>query len=927
MAIPGFQSFLLPLLRYAAEHDQFQTDDAVNALVDQFGLTEDDRSQLLPSGVVTVLKNRVSWARTYLKKAGLITYPARGKTQITEEGRRVLTEDIENINIEYLKKYPAFIEFQSYSSEGGEEPRGSNPDEAEDLLKEFAEGANQWFQDRSFVVDYWKFFNEFFKSENLEKAEWTDIQKMGDNIHSLQSLELAKRNAFGNPNYPLEKYRESFQELAHGKGSVEERMRWFLTDKTATSKYLGPSSVSEIMGQLHADNYVFFNRRNKDAAQYLGIDPGFARGDDDATKFVKFNKAIKPLLDAFKEVVGSQVDIPIGPQLDQFFSWLYETKDIKPPPPPQEPKKTWEFAPGRGAMHWDAFVRDGVAAIGWNDIPDLRQYESREEVARAIKETLNPEKEPINDSLAMWQICHEMKPGDIIIAKKGRRTLLGRGVVEGDYAYLPDREDYFHVRKVRWEKTGTWKLPEDLTLTMKALTDLSSYPVRVSRLNALIDDLEYVLPGIGYWWLNCNPSVWRPSEHMPGDRVVFTAFNESGNKRQKYEYFEQVSVGDPVIAYETAPVKKVTTLLEVVNELGDTPEGLGIELEVKEQLANQSGMDIIKSDEKLFESEPILNNQGTLFSLTEHEFNTIREISSDLVPIVEDTYEIEDALYELFMPEGTFKKILEQLEVKKNVILQGPPGVGKTFVAQRVAFAMMGLKDRSRVKMVQFHQSYSYEDFVRGFRPSEDGGFSLVDGVFYRFCQQARNDDRPHFFIIDEINRGNLSKILGELMMLIEHDKRTPQYATSLAYHRENEKPFYVPSNVYLIGLMNTADRSLAMVDYALRRRFSFIDLEPEFGSDKFVRRLRDNSSDGLGDRVIEAMRALNEEISLDTDNLGSGFCVGHSYFCLDLEERLDGPRYRRIIETEIAPLLREYWFDQPQTANEWTENLLAVAG
>lgn len=148
--------------------------------------------------------------------------------------------------------------------------------------------------------------------------------------------------------------------------------------------------------------------------------------------------------------------------------------------------------------------------------------------------------------------------------------------------------------------------------------------------------------------------------------------------------------------------------------------------------------------------------------------------------------------------------------------------------------------------MVQFHQSYSYEDFVRGYRPSENGGFNLKNGIFYQFCDRARNDDRPHVFIIDEINRGNFSKILGELMMLIEHDKRAPRYAVPLVYQREGEADFYVPGNVYIIGLMNTADRSLSMVDYALRRRFSFIDLVPAFGAEKLNQRLADMCGDGL---------------------------------------------------------------------------------
>src|SRR5690606_1428410 len=185
-------------------------------------------------------------------------------------------------------------------------------------------------------------------------------------------------------------------------------------------------------------------------------------------------------------------------------------------------------------------------------------------------------------------------------------------------------------------------------------------------------------------------------------------------------------------------------------------------------------------------------------------------------------YTLDDALDGLFLSRDQFTYILDQLGRKRNVILEGPPGVGKTFIAKRVAWALLGEKDPSRVEMVQFHQSYAYEDFVQGWRPAEAGGFDLRNGIFYEFCERAAGDDpeRPYVFIIDEINRGNLSKVFGELLMLIEGDKRGPDFAIPLTYSRAREERFYVPRNLYVLGMMNTADRSLAMVDYALRRRF-----------------------------------------------------------------------------------------------------------
>lgn len=290
-------------------------------------------------------------------------------------------------------------------------------------------------------------------------------------------------------------------------------------------------------------------------------------------------------------------------------------------------------------------------------------------------------------------------------------------------------------------------------------------------------------------------------------------------------------------------------------------------------------------------------------------------------------FTLDDAMAGLFLPRAQVEAILAALKRKKNVILQGPPGVGKTFVAQRLAFALMGQNDINRVSMVQFHQSYSYEDFIQGYRPSKNG-ILRRDGIFYDFCNRARLDRaRPFVFIIDEINRGNLSKIFGELMMLIEHDKRGPDHVIPLTYSESSGERFSVPENVHLLGLMNTADRSLAMVDYALRRRFVFFDLEPQFTCDAFRAALQDQGAPTtFVDRIIERVTALNVTISKDEKNLGRGFEIGHSYFCppSDSTEGLDWEAwYRSVIEWEIFPLLREYWFDDLPRARKQAERLL----
>ena len=279
-------------------------------------------------------------------------------------------------------------------------------------------------------------------------------------------------------------------------------------------------------------------------------------------------------------------------------------------------------------------------------------------------------------------------------------------------------------------------------------------------------------------------------------------------------------------------------------------------------------------------------------------------------------YTKEDFLKDVYISEEKYDKLVNVLKRKKNIILQGAPGVGKTFLAKRLAYSIMGEKDDERINFIQFHQNYSYEDFVMGYKPIKEG-FELKYGIFYNFCQKAtKNPDKDYFFIIDEINRGNLSKIFGELLMLIEADYRDEK--ATLAYTGSD---FSVPKNLHIIGMMNIADRSLAMIDYALRRRFSFFDIEPAFDSDGFSNYKKEFSNNTF-DRLIKKIKELNTEITQDK-SLGKGFCIGHSYFCNAEECTLEW--MKDIVEFDIFPMLSEYWFDDESKLNEWKDILYGV--
>ena len=428
---------------------------------------------------------------------------------------------------------------------------------------------------------------------------------------------------------------------------------------------------------------------------------------------------------------------------------------------------------------WMECQQKEIMVLGMDDIGDYSQYDSKESLRQELISTYDNSTSRKNQALMAWNFANKLAINDVIFAKRSN-TLVGKGIVTGDYIFDDSRQEYKNIRTVKWLQISEWEHPGKSVA--KRLTDITPYT----------DYIEKLI------------TIFTPDE-----------------------------------------LDDVDTQPEV-----DYPE-----------------------------------------------------------------YSSADFLSDVYMSEQDYETLVNVLKMKKNIILQGAPGVGKTFTAKRLAYSIIGSKNPDRVQMIQFHQSYSYEDFIEGYRPTENG-FTIKKGSFYKFCKLAEDDDEnDYFFIIDEINRGNLSKIFGELFMLIEKDKRGIEL--QLLYSDEN---FSVPPNVYIIGMMNTADRSLAMLDYALRRRFSFFTMKPGFNTIGF-QTYQDSLKSDAFKKLISCIKQLNSKIAADI-SLGEGFCIGHSYFCGLTAKTATVQTLTSIIEYELIPLLKEYWFDEPEKIIDWSDRL-----
>ena len=635
----------------------------------------------------------------------------------------------------------------------------------------------------------------------------------------------------------------------------------------------------------------------------------------------------------------------------------------------------WLYVPGEGAGKWEEFRTAGIMALNWDRIGDPTSYPNEEAVIEALEAGYGDwGGRPTGAAGMIRDFTRTMRPGDVVYARRGPTEIIGRGVVRSEFRYDDARPAYRCVRDIEWTHVGSWLLDRRVgAVSLQRVTENTSY--NPAQLESLFRDRNASgastasarAQGVG----DSNQAKKHELQHWlytPGEGAArWEEFRTAGIMALNWDrvgdlasFPDKESLLDALYTHYGdwggRPRKAADSVWDYIHAMkpGDI-------VYVRRSFNEIVGRGVVRSDYRYDEdrssfravrdvewthvgSWPLEQRIGRLMlqRLTENtkytpdQLNALIGIEDSHSPSsvdersgnndldeADEHYTSADFLDEVFLRPEDLEQMLGLLRRKKNLILQGAPGTGKTFAAKRLAYALMGQTDDSRVEVVQFHQSTAYEDVVVGLRPTAEGGFAAAEGVFARFCRRAAADPgRDYVFIIDEINRANISKAFGELLMLIEAEHRGEALRLPVS-----GELLSVPKRLHIIGMMNTADRGLALIDYALRRRFAFFEMRPALDHPGFLRHVEAVGSARL-EALVDVVRRLNQRIAED-EALGPGFQIGHSYLCLPAA----GPEnpagsdadVTSVVRYELEPLVREYWFDNPAAMDESIHELESI--
>ena len=641
----------------------------------------------------------------------------------------------------------------------------------------------------------------------------------------------------------------------------------------------------------------------------------------------------------------------------------------------QQERGYWLYVPGEGAGKWEEFRGAGIMALNWDRIGDPTSYPNEEAVIEALEAGYGDwGGRPTGAAGMIRDFTRTMRPGDVVYARRGPAEIIGRGIVRSEFRYDDARPAYRCVRDIEWTHVGSWPLDRRVSaVSLQRVTENTSYnpaqleslfrdrnssgaPTASARAQGVGDSNQAKKHELQHWLYTPGEGAARWEEFRTAgimalnwDRVgdlasfpdkeslldaLYTHYGDWGGRPRKaadsvWDYIHAMKPGD--IVYVRRSFNEIVGRGVVRSDYRYDEDRSSFRAVRDVEWTHVGSWPLEQRIGRLMLQRLTENTKYTPDQLNaligiedSHSSTSVdeRRGNNDLDE-ADEHYTSADFLDEVFLRPEDVEQMLGLLRRKKNLILQGAPGTGKTFAAKRLAYALMGQTDDSRVEVVQFHQSTAYEDVVVGLRPTAEGGFVAAEGVFARFCRRAAADPgRDYVFIIDEINRANISKAFGELLMLIEAEHRGEALRLPVSGDLLS-----VPKRLHIIGMMNTADRGLALIDYALRRRFAFFEMRPALDHPGFLRHVEAVGSSRL-EALVDVVRRLNLRIAED-EALGAGFQIGHSYLCLPAA----GPEnpagtdadVTSVVRYELEPLVREYWFDNPVAMDESIHELESV--
>ncbi len=782
----------------------------------------------------------------------------------------------------------------------------SNDDLIRSYLKEFSQDADKWFIEADFLEQRYEFFKSFFEKENLKKHEWKDFQELGDSLHSLATNKLAQKKAFGNMNHELQKYRDSFYYLAYGEDTIDQRINNLVTNKDYKLDYVGKSTISEIVGYLFPEQFTFYNSRSRDALKALEVDLQLPRKVSLGETLLRYSESIQEIYKLYKEIVGRKTNIPLSFEIDQFFSYLSENvscgdeKDANKSSQRQfdEGTKFWTYSPGEGGSDWEYCRKNGVAIIGWEELGDLSHFETKDALKDHYTEVFKQEGSGKNNITTCWNFANTLKEGDIIFAKAGRSKLLGAGKVSIGYDFKEGQGHCSHYVKVDWFSKEEKDYNKSI-FAIKTLTDVTKYTDFVQM---LLEDSKTQEVSLDIKTsIDVDPNLNTIFFGPPGTGKTYEVRKRAveiieGESVSDEEYMDKYNsyVQDGRIKFITFhPNYGYENFVEGIFPQEDSGDEGNVSYETRDGSFKSMCEDAlaelleIRSTSNSFENEFEIAFKIFVDEIEESSNQLALKTQSQNKEFLVEYVEKTDGVN--VCPESGRKMRISKKRLKEIYVDLRSRNISdpkRTDISKRSlrAYSVSIMSKILSYDVKSETASVRLDKHIRPFDILSNGKYGVKDNA------------EPYVLVIDEINRGNIASIFGELITLIEPTKRIGAQEELTVELPVSKSIFGVPSNLYILGTMNTADRSVESLDMALRRRFGFEAFYPRYD-------LKALSTEIEGVKLSKLLETINLRIQCLKDQ---DYSVGHSYF-FGVKSKKD---LVEVFENKVVPLLQEYFFD-----------------